>query len=937
MTLSRPFALAALVFCLNGSFRPSCAADYFVDVGHPKASDENPGSPDLPWKTIQHAADSALFGDTVHVAPGLYPENITIRGEFPDPKDPRARIPRGGKGILRFVADGDGPAIIEGATKLTPENLVPTDAKGVFVWRPTERLSMASAGPVPAQAMAWVFAGDDRLILRPTIVPVLKEEHVLDWRALCAGLAAGNVEGASDLLRKIWSRLSQDTQKEVQAVATSGKPTADQMTKVLGGLNGILKDRSFVSESDLASVTLPEDVGDVAKTDPRRRPTDLALWMNRRLFEALWPKALAKLEKLTREDEMCMYRESDKVLVNLNGRSVPKHLDLEVSFRPYGFSIYECDNVHIKGFVLHRQSHTGIAVNGSNCVVEDCDSIQANMYGVRAHGQNVFFRKVRVYDTNMWGCNVPGTGHRLEECVFQHVGWRREPAGEPWVGVLKFNGGSFHTVRHNLVIDRTPGVYKVGPQTVDRRGKNSFAFGGIWGDLGCMYNRVYGNAIVRIAHAGLYIEHTMNYSLIRYNTIQDCGLGIAFRQASGNVCRENWIFDSEALGIGKVDIDQFPVQNHPGETNPSWGREELDGICLWHTYITPGTFDNIITRNLVQVSGRAISIPVPTKSDERVAKEAARIMCVEDHTPLLQAIAARIDYRENAPNSCQSPLNNLLDGNYYAPSKKPRGFGFAYYLDKQIDTFEEFQKITGFEQTGKHGPFTPRDIGLQLCWTIPPMTKYDTPVAFDYDGGAERHAPPPHMAGRQFYIDTNAMPYSWYRTTGGLDDSLSGVTGLNRDTDIRVWSQWPLCRSGIRALGVSNPKNPAAIPAEGLGWRTINIPVTPKTRMRVSIHAKASNVKPVEDGKGIEIFAHFCDWTGHNVQRTWLVGGGENPSLGRGSYEWTRVEQEIKVPEGVKRMTVYAGMKAGTGTVLFDDLTMGLAKPKPPVLGTPTR
>lgn len=40
---------------------------YFVDKAHPLASDTNPGTESLPWKTIRHAADVVVAGDTVYV------------------------------------------------------------------------------------------------------------------------------------------------------------------------------------------------------------------------------------------------------------------------------------------------------------------------------------------------------------------------------------------------------------------------------------------------------------------------------------------------------------------------------------------------------------------------------------------------------------------------------------------------------------------------------------------------------------------------------------------------------------------------------------------------------------------------------------------------------------------------------------------------------
>ena len=45
---------------------------YFVDVDHPRASDDGPGTEARPWKTMVHAAATARSGDLVWVKEGVY-------------------------------------------------------------------------------------------------------------------------------------------------------------------------------------------------------------------------------------------------------------------------------------------------------------------------------------------------------------------------------------------------------------------------------------------------------------------------------------------------------------------------------------------------------------------------------------------------------------------------------------------------------------------------------------------------------------------------------------------------------------------------------------------------------------------------------------------------------------------------------------------------
>ena len=67
--------LFILLVCVSGAFGQSNSSFYVATTGN----DSNPGTQTAPWRTVQHAADTARAGSTVNVRGGVYEELVTIK------------------------------------------------------------------------------------------------------------------------------------------------------------------------------------------------------------------------------------------------------------------------------------------------------------------------------------------------------------------------------------------------------------------------------------------------------------------------------------------------------------------------------------------------------------------------------------------------------------------------------------------------------------------------------------------------------------------------------------------------------------------------------------------------------------------------------------------------------------------------------------------
>jgi hypothetical protein len=102
---------AILLACVSAAFGQTNSSFYVATSGN----DSNPGTQAAPWRTIQHAADTARAGSTVNVRGGIYEELVSINasGNATD-------------GFITFRSDPGETAILEA------EHFAPTDRTGVL-------------------------------------------------------------------------------------------------------------------------------------------------------------------------------------------------------------------------------------------------------------------------------------------------------------------------------------------------------------------------------------------------------------------------------------------------------------------------------------------------------------------------------------------------------------------------------------------------------------------------------------------------------------------------------------------------------------------------------------------------------------------------------------------------------------------------------------
>ena len=261
---------------------------------------------------------------------------------------------------------------------------------------------------------------------------------------------------------------------------------------------------------------------------------------------------------------------------------------------------------------------------------------------------------------------------------------------------------------------------------------------------------------------------------------------------------------------------------------------------------------------------------------------------------------------------------NFSDYNIYQPREN------ALFADgeqgRKFATLEELQEATGHELHGEVRDAQPGDVGLGLVtFRVPYAKDPDERLMMIGNLGCEFEDP----AG------VNLLPYFWRAATGdGVERQFvyAAYTGLPGGVDtfayggaggtLTLRGDPRIAHGGNRCLEV-NGFEPSRIPAEGLGFRTPSLPAKPGDTIGVSFWVSGRDLEPQGD-TALCAFVEFTDATGRHRRRADVTGG----ALLRGTFNWQQIVGTVVVPETATRLTLFAGLAPGKGTLWLDDFTL---------------
>jgi hypothetical protein len=153
-----------------------------------------------------------------------------------------------------------------------------------------------------------------------------------------------------------------------------------------------------------------------------------------------------------------------------------------------------------------------------------------------------------------------------------------------------------------------------------------------------------------------------------------------------------------------------------------------------------------------------------------------------------------------------------------------------------------------------------------------------------------------------------------------------------------VWTTaMPAVAKGIDDKSVGRPDHPdqfaalqiGAVPtktmsAQGLAYWSVTLPTTDGAQIDLSLWVRAKDVKAARENGGLFVTVEFCDETGQNVTRQYLVGADDGQKaagadFATGDYAYKQLKGTVTAPSGARWFKMGFGLRDCTGWMAFSD------------------
>jgi hypothetical protein len=494
------------------------AAPYWVA---PDGDDAATGTPEQPWRTLQHAAQTMQAGDTCHVRAGTYGETVT------PPRDGTAEAP------IVFQAEGD--VVLSGADPVSG-----WEALDGQQWRAPldadfgRNTQIFCAGRMLTEAR-WPNDRDgDPFTPDGAAFGPGSNQATLAAAALTTAPLANGWQGAV-----VWV-MAGAKWSSWTALATGFDSTAGRLTVVPSTSSWILTHMN------------PANGGEFVVTGGRQRPDADNEWSYDPEAKALTLQLPAGQDP--RRSEILITRRL--LAFDLRGR---KHVQVRgLRILAASIDLREAEDCLLQGLRLHYLSQTrggntdgslkeptGIPVSGRGNTIRDSEIGYSSGAGIDLAGAGNAVINCWIHHIDTMGCyaaplNLSGVGHLVSHNTLELCG---RDGLQP--------GGREHLIQYNEI--REVGLLTQDLGMVYHGGTDG-------GGTEIHHNWLHGNRAKANA-SGLYLDNYTHNFLLHHNVIWNCpGLALQLNRPSGyNVVAHNTV-------LGKA--------SHWGR----WPGTEVDGM-----------------------------------------------------------------------------------------------------------------------------------------------------------------------------------------------------------------------------------------------------------------------------------------------------------------------------------------------------------------------